>query len=507
MFLKKQHRMRIIILLLFCLILFCMFYNNNKYFLENFEQPSYINGVCYQTSFAKSTSGKPLGSQFMSDIGIDINWNGLNGMRNKQISTNSGNKNVLEFLRDNNVNCIRTYNATLDYPHKQFFKDLEQNGLRVMYPINNYFCYVLKNHDNDDVNLKIFLNKMIQETKEGSDYRPAIHSFAFGNEGELAAEDKSIGRYQKYPANSWATRLIEVIDIFVNIEKENNINSKIDIVIPLSFAFAPNHGQFKMLSNLVDNKPWKERFVLGINAFNDCQTIKTQMKRYNKPFYITEYSPPPHSSNSSLFESELKKLWEYHNEEKKLKGVFAFSFLSQVTKKGDEKNYDITRYQDSKYNIEKCENILDGEGNFAELGNPQCPPQTAVIKDHNNKFEGISNAFKSYTIPRPKPSTQKYNCNNGTCEKSINGQYISFSECELNCKKGPGPTPGPKLTNCTAKNGNTIKVDFSENACGNNLTGGFNHQYLCYVEGDRNCGSQKKDECVNAGFHWCGPSD
>ncbi len=508
MFLKKN--INIIVLLLILLIY--KYYTNNKYFLY-FQKPYYTNGVCYQTSFAKSINGEPLGSQFMSDIGVDINWNNSNGMRNKKILTNNGNINILDFLKQNNVNCIRIYNATLDFSHEQFFKDLEKNELQVMYPINEYFCYGLKNDDNDDSKLKNFLNKMIQETKKGSDYRNAIHSFAFGNEGNQYATAHSYGRYQNYPNISWATRLVEVIDIFVNLEKENNIDSKIDIVIPLSYAGGQTHGQFKMLSNLVDNKPWKDRFVLGINAFNDAQTIINEMDyivQYNKPFYLTEYSPPPHTKEN--FEREIKNLWKYHNEKKKLKGVFAFSFLSQVTKEGDEKNFDITRYQDSKYNVEKCENILDGKGNFAELGNPQCPPQTATVIDYNNKFEGISNAFKSYVIlnddskPEPLPEPiDKYECNNSICKKSSNGQYESLNKCQLNCNNNDNNNSS--IITCTNKQKKNINVDFSNKACGNYLEGGTNNQYLCYVETDNQCGGQKtKSDCININnnYYWCG---
>tara|TARA_Y100000817_G_C16835444_1_gene535524 strand:+ start:128 stop:1666 length:1539 start_codon:yes stop_codon:yes gene_type:complete len=504
MFLKKKNRMKIILLLLFCLIIFCAFYSNNEHFVEHFQKPSYINGVCYQTSFSKFPDGTEETNQFWSDIGVDKNWDGENGMSNKQISTNSGNKNVLEFLREKNVNCIRTYNATLDYPHEQFFKDLEKNELRVMYPINNYFCYGLKNDDDDDSKLKNFLKEMIGQTKIGNDYRPAIQSFAFNNEGDQRASGDSGGRYQNYPSNTWATRLVEVIDIFVNIEKEQGINSNIDIVIPLTYAGGQTHEQYKMLSDLVNNTSWKERFVLGINSFNRAETIIDEMDnhvRYEDPFYLTEFSPSPHDRNSSLFNDDLKKLWKYHNDKKKLKGVFAFSFLSQVTKEGAEKEFDITRYQDNQYNVSNCEN------------NRNCPPQTAVIKDHNNKFEGISDAFKSYTIPSddpspdPTPTTKKYDCNDGNCEESSDGQYASLSECEAHCNKDPDPDPNGTI--CTNKDGDKVTVDFSTNACGDNLPGESNYQYLCYIKEDKNCGGQRtKDECVNAALgYWCGRSD
>jgi hypothetical protein len=481
---------KIIIFIIGLVLLFCLFYNDDEKFSVDFKKPEYINGICYQTSFSTFPNPNPNlnteieTDQFRSDIAYDRNWD---KMRERD--------DFKKFFVNNNINCVKIYNATLDYSHNTFFKDLEDNKLQVMYPISNYWCF-----GTDDANLKRCLNLMIREIRQGNGYRDAIHSIAFNNEGDHRAADDSAGKYKNSPNKSqsnWAHRIIAVINIFIQIEKDLNIDSNIDIVIPLTYGDPDNdkeHSQYKYLANLIDNESWKDRYVLGINSFNRASFIIDEMDnhvQYNKPFYLTEFSPGPnHNSNSDDFTEDLKTLYKYHIEKKKLKGTFPFSFLSQVTKEGAEKYYDITRYASSEYNVEKCESANN------------CPPQNAEIIDYNNKFKGIRDGFNSYTIPTKENEvkTEKYECNNNKCVRSSTGTYNSLTDCESNCEQ---IKPDTGTTPCTNKNGDTINVDFSTNVCGNVLSDGL--KYMCYIDGDKTCGGQKTiNECQDNNFHWCG---
>jgi hypothetical protein len=440
MFLKIKHRLKIIILLLFSLVIVNAFYINNEHLtVEQTDGKSYC----------KFTKDKCKTGWMNMDGGV---WQAIiPGQQHK-----SGNKDTFQFNCSSNQ--LNKDDASLDYcfesnNNNEIILDRSGKGTNCLWGIST-IC------GNDKIYMKDL--KRIEfdiDIKKGTCSDPSSNNKEWFSlymkpynvdTGEIIVND--IGNV---PQNE-----IDLLEVGTNINLDGP-----------STNFAGREPQKAWSDNGNVLKAWDgiQKHVTAI--------IDKQDDRYNVTVKICDMGSNT-CNNESIVTNSIST-WPNDNEDPMM-----FIVDNWVTNLDRESG--LTKFESNcNFSIKKL---------------------LVVRKDE----------------PIPKPPINKYECDNGNCKESQNGQYASLNECESNCNgdDGGGDDGGDggddggddgDGTICTDKNQKTVKVDFNKegSACGNYLDGGINNQYLCYIEGDEQCGGQKtKNDCIkNDGFYWCGQSN
>ena len=396
----------------------------------------FLKGICYQTSFTPETSpqgrkefseenlnlnGRQYTEGFAADIAANLNWTSNNdwsiceGVQN-DCGGNIRKRGDIDTLKNAGVNATRIYNWGFDFSdsnstgerpefqHTQFLDDLDDNDIKFMLPVNNYFCF----EDGYTSYLNLGPERIIKEITKSNKYRKCIHSISFSNEPDLYMEEgKNI---------DWIKILYDMIKKY--IDKENELNTKAydgtvknlpKIVIPLSFG--PNGtlcgksgdggrtlsecGAILMYKKLKDDTDlWdkiKDRYIVGINAFTDITPILNEFSNNYKdgdsklPYIITEWfgqskcaeNIPCGGEYASGEKSKqaLLEIMNKRNDHPELKGVFTFIFQQQIDKDYgvDEDNIYIVPYDDwcveHKKWVDDRENIKGCKADTTKYGN------------------------------------------------------------------------------------------------------------------------------------------